>query len=614
VYFFLGLNISSVFPYGITMKFVFVCIHIQRSSRAIPLGAASVAANVKKHFPTEVDVEIVDCYLPDSPAVHIEKIAAHNPDSLGLSIYLWNREASLDIAASIKEDFPTCTIFVGGSEPSARPEFYAENPNIDFVMNGESEEIIIPIIHQLLNISKTPAAKQIAGLGGPDLDKLPSPYLEGTLPLENYTGVLWELSRGCPFKCAFCFESRGHSSIRRFSESRILAELELFKQADISEIFILDPTFNYHKEQAKKLLGLLADKAPEIHYSMEIRAEFLDEELADRFADIFCTLQIGLQSIHPKVLKKINRTYNQEIFTEKVFLLHEANVAYGFDLIYGLPEDTLSGFLESLDYSFTLAPNHLDIFPLAILPGTELFYQADSYNINYSSANSWIVTSTPDFSEADMDKAGKIATAVDLFYNQGKAVSWFDIILPNMNLQPSEFFTLAAEYLLEEIATADPFAFQNEVITKIFSQLNISDITDTALDLMKYFKVTNNLSHNHTDPSGTHILTEKLQLNDSTAVESFTYNPLDIISLCEQGITQLADIMDLCDAEEPFLAFYIEESEFAVYFASFEEYEFLQAALIGDSNKISAYIENPDNQESLENMLKADILKPVQSI
>jgi radical SAM superfamily enzyme YgiQ (UPF0313 family) len=591
------------------MKFVFVCVHIQRSSRAVPLGAASVAANVKKHFPAKVDVEIVDCYLTDPLAIHIEKIAALNPDSLGLSIYLWNREASLEIASSIKHSFPACTIFVGGSEPSARPEFYRENPNIDFVMNGESEDLIIPVIRQLLDKSTAPATPQLPGPGSPDLKNLPSPYLNGILPLENYTGVLWELSRGCPFKCAFCFESRGHSSIRRFSESRILAELELFKQADISEIFILDPTFNYHKEQAKKLLGLLADKAPEIHYSMEIRAEFLDEELADRFADIFCTLQIGLQSIHPKVLKKINRTYNQEIFTEKVFLLHEANVAYGFDLIYGLPEDRLSGFLESLDYSFTLAPNHLDIFPLAILPGTELFYQADSYHINYSSENSWIVTSTPDFSDADMDKAGKIAAAVDLFYNQGKAVSWFDIILPNMNLQPSEFFTLATEYLPEELASADPFAFQVEVITKIFNQLNISDITDIALDMMKYFKVTNNLSHNHADPSGTHILTDKLQLNDSTAVERFTYNPLDIISLCEQGITQLADIMDLCDAEKPVLAFYIEESEFAVYFASFDEYKFLQAALIGDANKISEYIENPDNRESLGNMLKADILR-----
>ena len=590
------------------MKFVFVCVHIQRSSRAVPLGAASVAANVKKHFPSEVDIEIVNCYLTDPLALHIEKIAAHNPDSLGLSIYLWNREDSLEIASSIKQSFPACTIFVGGSEPSARPAFYRENPNIDFVMNGESEDLIIPVIHQLLNKSNTSVTPQLPGSGSPDLEKLPSPYLDGILPLENYSGVLWELSRGCPFNCYFCFESRGHNSIRRFAESRILAELELFKKADILEIFILDPTFNYHKEQAKRLLRLFAEKAPEIHYSMEIRAEFLDEELSDLFADIFCTLQIGLQSIHKEVLRSINRSFNQQIFTEKVYLLHEAQVAYGFDLIYGLPEDTLSGFLESLDYSFSLAPNHLDLFPLAILPGTELFYRADSYHINYSSANSWIVTSTPDFSEADMAEAGKIAVTVDLFYNQGKAVSWFDIILPATHLKPSEFFTMAAEFLPENSTIFDPNAFQLKVIKKIFTQLNISELTNPAIDLVNYFRVTNNLSHTGTVETDALKFTGELQLNDSIAVAEFTYNPLEIINLCEQGITQLADIMDLCEIEKPYLVFSIEESEFAIYFALFEEYEFLQAALGGDSEQSLSYIENPENRQSLENMMKAGLL------
>ena len=592
------------------MKFVFVCIHIQPSSRAVPLGAASVAANVKKHFPTEVDIEIVNCYLGDPPDTHIEKIARHNPDTLGVSIYLWNREISLKIASGIKQAFPDCSIMVGGPEPSARPEFYASDPNIDFVFNGEAEELIIPVIRQLLHKSAAYplSLPHISEHGSPDLEKLPSPYLTGILPLENYTGVLWELSRGCPFKCYFCFESRGDNSIRRFSESRILAELESFRKADISEVFILDPTFNYHKEQAKKLLRLLAENAPKIHYSMEIRAEFLDEELSSLFADIFCTLQIGLQSIHDNVLNSINRTYNQEVFTEKVFLLHEANVAYGFDLIYGLPKDTLSGFLASMDYSFSLAPNHLDIFPLAVLPGTELFYLAESYNINYSSENSWIITSTPDFSEADMAKAQKIAAAVDLFYNQGKAVSWFDIILPTLHLQPSEFFTLAAEYLPENPVDTDPYIFQVDVISKIFTQANVSALTDLAIDMVNYFRVTNNLSPAHTGDAQKFKLTNDLALNDSTAVAEFSYNPLEIISLCEQGINQLADIENLCEVEKPHLVFYVEESEFAVYFASFEEYRFLQAVLNGDSDRASDFITDPANRKSVDNMIEAELI------
>ena len=37
-----------------------------------------------------------------------------------------------------------------------------------------------------------------------------SPYLSGVLNPQDYQGgALWELARGCPFKCAYCYESKG---------------------------------------------------------------------------------------------------------------------------------------------------------------------------------------------------------------------------------------------------------------------------------------------------------------------------------------------------------------------------------------------------------------------
>lgn len=587
------------------MKIVFACVHIQRSSRAVPLGAASVASNIKKHFPDDMEIVIENLYLTDTLEIHIKSIKQHQPDILGLSIYLWNRIESLKIIERIHTALPECRVIVGGPEPSARPDFYTENPDINHVLEGESEELIIPLVNQLLDSSsETPTiTPQSLGKASPNLEKLPSPYLDGTLPMEDYTGVLWELSRGCPFRCYFCFESRGHAGIRRFAESRILAELDHFIRSGVSEIFILDPTFNYDKEQAKHLLGILAEKAPDIHYSMEIRAEFLDEELSELFSDIFCTLQIGLQSIHKKVLKSINRSFNQQVFTEKVYLLHEVQVAYGFDLIYGLPQDTLPGFLESLDYTFSLAPNHLDIFPLAILPGTELFDLADSYNIQYSEENSWIVTSTPDYSENDMKKSQQIADAVDLFYNMGKAVSWFDIVLPE-TLKPSEFFAMAAEFQPQDTETIDPLQFQVEVVTHIFNKLGSPELIELAIDIMQYFWVTNNLFQE----GPINGLADGQVVNNSLSLAEFSHNPLDIVNICEQGVNQLADIKDICTYEKIYLACYIAESEFAVYFASKTEYKFLQAALSGNSERSLSYRENPKNRESIENMVKAGLL------
>ena len=60
-------------------------------------------------------------------------------------------------------------------------------------------------------------------------ENLPSPYLTGTLnPAEYQNGALWELARGCPFKCAYCYESKGEKTVAYFPMERIRQELDFF--------------------------------------------------------------------------------------------------------------------------------------------------------------------------------------------------------------------------------------------------------------------------------------------------------------------------------------------------------------------------------------------------
>ncbi len=540
------------------MRCLFVCIHIEESSRAIPLGVASIAANMRKELPSEVEITLLDCYSEQSPQEMVDAVITHDPDYLGLSIYLWNREQSLKIAEEVRKRLPSCRIIVGGPEPTARGDFYRSLPSIDEVIIGEGEQQILSIFDK--NIAMKPSAH-------PDLSTLPSPYLDGTISLDDYSGVLWELSRGCPFKCAFCFESRGDTTLRRFSLERVKKELELFVEKDVREIFILDPTFNYNLPSAKELVRLLIKKAPSIHYMMEIRAEFIDEELSDLLSQIDCALQIGLQSIHQEVLGNINRRFNSQQFTDNVYLLHENHVPYGFDLIYGLPGDTLSGFYESLDYTMGLIPNHLDIFPLAILPGTVLFDTAESFGISYDMDNSWLVRSTPTFSTDDMAQATDLVRKVDLFYNQGKAVTWFDIILQTTGITPSEFF-LTAPDPTDEMSAID---YQKMVITSVFNALEISHLETLAIDLITYFWEENNRNFDLNS-----IESPDTIINPSINTNAYTYDPLVIIDLCEQGVMNLHDIHGLVEEEPVILITYITGEGPAIYYADKQKVEIIE--------------------------------------
>ncbi len=586
------------------MHCTFATIHIRPSTRSVPLASASLAAALRADSGDDVSVSVADLYLEQPVAEQLAAVLSDAPDLLGLSIYLWNRRESLALAEMVHSSRPETVIVVGGPEVSADPGSFAEAGFIDHIVTGEGERAICSLVGRIIEPNAQHPGRVIhAEL--PDLKGLPSPYLTGILDPGQYEGIIWELSRGCPFNCAFCYEARGESRIRRYEEGRIRAELELFRESGTGELFILDPTFNYHRRQAVALLDLFIETAPDIHYSMEIRAEYIDDELADRFAKLNCTLQIGLQSIHPEVLRRINRTYDAEQFRDNVYRLHSRGVVYGFDLIYGLPGDSLEGFLESLDAALLLVPNHVDIFPLALLLGTELSERAAEYGLNCDRDNDWIVTGTPEFPPEDLVEAERIAAVADRFYNQGKAVSWFDILLESLHLPPSEFFQLALSVSAE---AANPLLYQLQVITTVCRNQHTEEIIPVAVSLARYFWIVNNLD------TGEHCRTNELAvgeivlLNPTVVAEHFAIDPLQLISLCEEGVMHLQDMHAVVEPEEVNLACFTYAGEFSCLYLSDAGMDFISAVQCDDAAKAAVFLHNPDNRREIALMAEAGLL------
>ena len=297
-----------------------------------------------------------------------------------------------------------------------------------------------------------------------------------------------ELVRGCPYRCAYCYEGRGRPGIRAMPRERIEAELEILRSAGVSEVFVLDPTFNARGAEALSLLAMMAARGGKIHWNFEIRAELVDRAQAKAFARLSCSLQIGLQSAHPEVLATLGRSVNRKQFASKVRLLDEEGLVYGFDLIYGLPGDSLAGFMESVDFALSLAPNHLDLFPLAVLPGTALFDAKTELSLDCSGEPPYLLRSCPGFSEADMEAAGRLAAAARLFYSAGRAVPWFKAILRPLGLSPSAF--LAAL----DAGGAEPGLGHRRIeelqcahVERMYRSGRLERLIPAALDLIHYY-------------------------------------------------------------------------------------------------------------------------------
>lgn len=455
------------------------------------MGVACIASAIKNDSRTKdfYTVELVDFCLESAEMSKIfskasetgkeeaenqagfyvaEELAKKKPGLVLFSVYVWNHVVLERAARYLKKINPRIITVAGGPEVTASPFVFE---GFDYTIAGAGEEASVLLLEALAKNGEKNKLPQIPGLyfldGKPGVfefrrtapcspDRLYSPYLDGTLDVSRYGGALWELARGCPFKCAYCYESKGEKKVSYFPMERLEKEIELFAAKKVPQVFVLDPTYNASKDRALKMLRLIEEKTPDTFYYFEARAEFIDRELAKAFSRVHCALQIGMQSADPEVLKNVNRTFDRKKFSRNIGFLNETGVTFGFDLIYGLPGDTLKGFKNSIDYALSLYPNNLELFCLSVLPGTDLQDSARNFGLVWQQQPPYRVLSTPQFPEGDLHKAASLAKAVNLFYTRGRAVSWFNCMVYHLHKKPSVFLEEFERYLREEKITLEP--------------------------------------------------------------------------------------------------------------------------------------------------------------
>ncbi|HUX36558.1 MAG TPA: radical SAM protein [Rectinemataceae bacterium] len=482
-----------------TQALVLLAIGVGEPSETVQLGVACVAAALEKAFGPHMDLVCLEGSLTESAKSIAERVLSKAPAFVGLSLYTWNRAKMGAVVESLERGGYRGLLFAGGPEASADPFGLAAELALDFVVVGEGEETSVEAFRRLLKIgggerdgargraaksldrtakSLDRAAKSLdraadspsrpGGLGLEDIAGvalpgkasefrrrpppaaagLPSPWLGGQASPKDRDEVVWELSRGCAFHCTYCYEGRGVGGVRAFAPDRVEAELGLLVREGARRIFVLDPTFNWKRERALGLLALFAAKGASITWKFEARAELIDRSLAKAFARLDASIQIGLQSADPEVLARVGRPgFDADRFAAKVGLLDAEGVTWGLDLIFGLPGDSLSGFRKSLDYALGLAPNHLDVFPLSVLPGTELAEDAAAFGLRAEASAPHRLLESPSFPAVDLAKAAALARACDLFYTRGRAVSWFLRALAPLKTRPSTFLGRFADWL-----------------------------------------------------------------------------------------------------------------------------------------------------------------------
>ncbi|MDT8440052.1 MAG: DUF4080 domain-containing protein [Desulfuromonadales bacterium] len=432
------------------MEILLVTLHVRRSAQSVPLAAGCLAAALPAVVQRKT--RLLDVYPDQTDNEILSAILADPPQLVGFPVYVWNRLRVVELANRLKEAAPRLHLVAGGPEASGDPRGLAAAAPWSALILGEGERSFAALVDRLDAGRAEPlpgiffpgedaGPPSLSELTGPDLDSLASPWLQGILAPTPQGGVLWEASRGCAFNCDYCFEAgSADQGVRTYPRERLQAELELFSEIGVSQVWVLDSTFNFPPRRGIELLELLLTTAPHLHYHLEAKADFLDRQTANLLGRLSCSVQLGLQSTDREVLQTVHRSLDLTSLAEKVRLLDANGVTYGFDLIFGLPRDSLNGFLQSLDTVIEFLPNHVHAFPLALLPGTRLARERQRHQLIAAAQPPYEIISSASWPAADLERCRLLTAALEVFYNTGRAVAFFPALLHLFDESPHRFF------------------------------------------------------------------------------------------------------------------------------------------------------------------------------
>jgi radical SAM superfamily enzyme YgiQ (UPF0313 family) len=384
------------------LSLVFPCI-------TQPLGLLYIAATLKK---LGYEVKIHDCAEDDKNLNGLRRLLEDwKPDFVGMSIIITEVEQAVKITKMIREKLQNVPIILGGPWPSANPEEALKTLDADFVVLGEGEttfpQLLEAINHRQATaaihgvVSRTqekPEVKQPSIMTEKELNALPFPAWEllnhdlyaqkHSMPAvgrRKYMAII--TSRGCPYRCAYCFHAMGNTYRKRDAQS-ILAELEeLIFNYGFKEFEVIDDCFNLDRNRMQTLLTDIQKRfrGIRLHFPNGLRADMLEPEDAALFkkagtvsaafsietASARLQTMIRKQLNVEKALRAINAFVDSGIYTTGTFML-------------GFPTETFEEATKTVELACR-SKLHRALF-LVVTPfaGTELAEMAaDHLKIKY---------------------------------------------------------------------------------------------------------------------------------------------------------------------------------------------------------------------------------------
>lgn len=392
----------------------------------------------------------------------LSEITEEKTDIVGLSVHIWNKEYVYKLIGLLRKVLPQVKIVVGGPEVAFEPErIFAERPEIDYIIQGEGEEIFVNLLDALNNKTVLPKhvayradGKVICGSVGvlADLDKLAFPYPDLDRVIADKKIVYYECTRGCPFSCSYCLSGISHA-VRKRNIELVLKDLQRFIDADAELVKFVDRTYNLDSRYFLPIMKYLAENGKNTTFHFEIKADLLNKEVLDFLQTVPAgrfQFEIGVQSTNPETLQAVGRVDNWQKLAENVkVLLGFGNIHLHLDLIAGLPYENIDVFGKSFNDVYFLNPHMLQLGFLKVLPGTVMRNQTAEHGLVYMDEPPYEILATKYISYDELRFLKILEDVFDHTYNTGKFEKVLSRLVEIENGNPFALYKKLTQWWIE---------------------------------------------------------------------------------------------------------------------------------------------------------------------
>jgi len=269
---------------------------------------------------------------------------------------------------------------MGGPHFTFFPEQGISDPNIDYVVRGPGENIILDIIDGKIN------NKFIVG-SMPDVESLPHPDREPLYKYEEFGNSSMKrfiACRYCLYSCKYCF-NHAYKKLYKNDKSKMSQRVSPHKMVDeilqvklkygLETVYFNDDDLAGDHDWLEVFCDLYKKKI-NLPFCGSMRANSATREIIAMLADAGATfMNLALESANPKTQKILGRGF---ITNEQVKQACEDCANFGIKVrlqnMIGLPvENPLQDALDTLEFNMEINPTDSWASIFQPFPGTELW-------------------------------------------------------------------------------------------------------------------------------------------------------------------------------------------------------------------------------------------------